>query len=74
MNMLVNARRLDPKGRCCGKKPIVYKREPHLFCDRCARAYDPNTGEQIANWAYIAHDSEQFRVRHEHMLERATAR
>ncbi len=44
--------RLDNLGRCCGRKPIVYKREPHLFCWRCDRAYNPETGEQIANWAW----------------------
>lgn len=45
--------KLDEKGRCCGRKPIVYKRDPHLFCPRCDRAFDPITGEQIENWAWI---------------------
>lgn len=44
--------RIDSKGRCCGRKPMVYKREPHMFCPRCDRAFDPKTGEQIENWAY----------------------
>ena len=51
--------RLDENGRCCGRKPILYKggswRSPELrqkFCDRCDRAYSIETGEQIANWAY----------------------
>ena len=46
---------LDAKGRCfCGQKPIRYKREQaaQLFCYRCARAYDPETLEQIENWAW----------------------
>lgn len=44
---------LDDKGRCCGRKPIVYKRSPtHLFCSRCDRAYDPLTKLQVENWAW----------------------
>lgn len=46
------AGRLDAKGRCCGRKPLVYKRPiHHLFCFRCDRDYDP-TGQQIENWAF----------------------
>lgn len=46
--------RLDNKGRCCGRKPIEYKRYGghHLFCHRCDREYNPLTGIQQANWAY----------------------
>jgi hypothetical protein len=33
---------------------MVYKREPHLFCPRCGRSYDPATRTQIANWAWLA--------------------
>lgn len=50
--------KLDAKGRCCGRKPIVYKsgyftREgPQKFCDRCDRSFSLNTGEQIENWAW----------------------
>ena len=44
--------RVNAKGQCCGRKPIPYKRPPHLFCPRCNRAFDPTTGEQIANWAW----------------------
>lgn len=46
-------KRLDEQGRCCGRKPIVYKREPHLFCHRCCASFNPDTGEQIPNWAFI---------------------
>jgi hypothetical protein len=49
------AQRLDDKGRCCGRKPLVYKRmhpPPHHYCDRCDRAYALDTGEQIENWAW----------------------
>jgi hypothetical protein len=43
---------LDGKGRCCGRKPIQYKRPtPHQFCPRCNRAYDED-GLQIENWAW----------------------
>lgn len=45
--------RLDAKGRCCGRKPLSYKREPaHLYCPRCDRAFDPTTGKQVENWAF----------------------
>lgn len=46
------SKKLDDKGRCCGRKPIVYKRPPHLFCHRCCAAFHPDNGEQIPNWAY----------------------
>jgi hypothetical protein len=49
---------LDDKGRCCGRKPLVYKRSPaageppQRFCFRCDRAYHLIENRQIANWAY----------------------
>ncbi|MCP5006496.1 MAG: hypothetical protein GY941_21540 [Planctomycetes bacterium] len=57
---LVKERRLDEKGRCCGRKPLHYKgggwcsppEAPMLFCFRCDRAYDVNTGRQKENWAF----------------------
>lgn len=44
---------LDDKGRCCGQKPMNYKRSPeaYRFCGVCYRAYD-SAGEQIVNWAW----------------------
>lgn len=44
--------RLDQKGRCCGRKPIHYKGgswcsppgAPFLWCDRCDKHFDPETG------------------------------
>ena len=43
---------LDEKGRCCGRKPLVYKRPTHsLFCSRCDREFDPS-GKQVATWAW----------------------
>ena len=47
--------KLDDKGRCCGRRPLVYKTAPaHKFCTRCERAYDIETGEQVENWAWRA--------------------
>lgn len=47
-------KRLDQHGRCCGRKPLVYKRPYHrLFCCRCSAAFMPN-GVQVANWAFVA--------------------
>ena len=50
---------LDIKGRCCGRKPIEYRKGlftdlqvPHKFCPRCDRAYRIDNGEQIRNWAW----------------------
>jgi len=49
---------LDDKGRCCGRKPIVYKSKwstpegPQKFCLRCDRSFHLETGEQIPNWAW----------------------
>ena len=49
---------LDEKGRCCGRKPLVYKGKnttstgPHRYCPRCDRAYDLDVNKQIPNWAW----------------------
>jgi hypothetical protein len=61
--MTVDAKRLDDKKRCCGRKPIVYKRPPHLFCHRCHASFNPDTGEQIPNWAYYALGDGRFEAR-----------
>lgn len=45
------AKILDEKGRCCGRKPIAYKRPTSLYCDRCDALYDKQ-GKQIQNWAF----------------------
>lgn len=60
---VVEARSLNGKGRCCGRKPIVYKREHHLFCPRCDASFDPDTGKQIPNWAYYKLDETRFDCR-----------
>lgn len=53
---------LDEKGRCCGRKPLVYKSSfrqggPQKFCFKCDRAYDLKTDEQIENWAWKKDDA-----------------
>jgi hypothetical protein len=54
---------LDAVGRCCGRKPMVYKRPgtaevcPFRFCPRCDRAFDME-GQQVANWAFVRVDGE----------------
>lgn len=57
------AKLLDDKGRCCGRKPIVYKRPPQLFCCRCDASFSTITGKQIPNWAYYRLDDERFEAR-----------
>jgi hypothetical protein len=52
--------RLDEQGRCCGRKPRLYKRPRHyLFCVRCCAALSPETGSQIENWAWVS-DGDAF--------------
>lgn len=55
------AAQLDAKGRCCGRKPIKYKREQHYFCHRCSRAFSLETGKQIPNWAWTKISDAEFR-------------
>ena len=43
---------LDDKGRCCGRKPIPYKRDRTLFCDRCDKHYSMDTAQQVQCWAW----------------------
>lgn len=59
--------RLADDGRCCGKKPLEYKggswrspSRPQYFCSRCNRAYDYETKEQFANFAW-AEDTTGFK-------------
>jgi hypothetical protein len=56
---VMNGKRLDELGRCCGRKPLFYKRPtdtyvpgPHHFCTRCDAAFSAD-GQQIDNWAYV---------------------
>lgn len=65
---MTQAMRLDEKGRCCGRKPIVYKTErgPRYprghFCYRCGRSFNLETREQQENWAW-KRDGDGFRER-----------
>jgi len=49
---------LDEKGRCCGRKPIVYKSHystaegPQRYCPRCDRSYHITQNRQVPNWAW----------------------
>jgi hypothetical protein len=44
---------IDEKGRCCGRKPLVYKRPTHhLYCCKCDAKYDFQSLEQVDNWAW----------------------
>lgn len=52
--------RLDDYGRCCGRKPLIYKREGHRFCDRCCRSYHLHQDFQIDNWAWKRRVDGQF--------------
>ena len=51
--------RLDERGRCCGVKPLHYKRDfvtqnpdPRFFCMRCGAEYEMN-GMQRMNRSFI---------------------
>lgn len=59
--VLVDTRIYEPAkltiGRCCGRKPLTYKRDAHHFCTRCSRSFDLQTKEQIPNWAWARLDS-----------------
>jgi hypothetical protein len=44
--------KLDDEGRCCGRKPLVYKRPKQRYCRQCNRAYDFEENRQISNWRY----------------------
>jgi hypothetical protein len=39
-------RRADLTLRCCGRKPLLYKRDGILVCIRCGTWYDATTGER----------------------------
>ena len=60
----VQTQRLDDKGRCCGRKPWVYKRTQELFCGRCSRTYHLTTLEQKPNWRYSRTIGGWIRFRH----------
>jgi len=48
LSFVSKIKKLDEKGRCCGQKPITYKRpEYFLYCSRCGTSFSPATGMQI---------------------------
>lgn len=49
---LTAAAQLGQDGRCCGRKPLPYKRKERLFCPRCDRAYSIHTGKQIDSFSW----------------------
>jgi hypothetical protein len=54
---------MDEFGRCCGRKPLVYRGRHGnrgFFCDRCCRRYDLDTREWIENWAWKKNQGGQF--------------
>lgn len=72
------AKKLDAKGRCCGRKPSVYRRpnsnikvSPYLFCDRCDCAYD-TAGTQVENWVWREYEGGFAHVADMRSRERAS--
>lgn len=56
----VPALSLDENGRCCGKKPLEYRRPSRrFFCTRCNREFDP-VGRQVENWDWKSCDEGMF--------------
>lgn len=46
--------KLDINGRCCGRKPMVYKsgtwtplQRPHRFCPRCGASFEIGSDRRI---------------------------
>lgn len=66
MTLVMPPKSLDDAGRCCGRKPMVYKRPHRLFCPRCDAEYNPSTGRQQQNWCYRVAD-DGFSFCYEHM-------
>jgi hypothetical protein len=61
---------LDERGRCCGRKPILYRSNrdhgadmPGIgfhYCTRCDRSYSRGTLMQIADWAWKRNEQGVF--------------
>lgn len=57
-------RSLDDKGRCCGRRPLNYKKpSPHFFCHRCGAEYSSD-GVQQPNWAWLQDGKGWFKARY----------
>lgn len=48
--------KINEKGQCpiCLIKPLTYKRQGQLFCHRCDRSFDINTGLFVANVHWVS--------------------
>lgn len=57
---IMEVKRLDSAGRCCGRKPLPYKgswrSERQRFCVTCDRSFDYDTGVQRQNFAWTFDD------------------
>lgn len=60
MGDVIEAKTLDEKGRCCGRKPIRYRRPDRFFCPRCDAKFGID-GRQQPNWAYECCGDRHFR-------------
>jgi hypothetical protein len=59
-------------GRCCGRKPVTYKRPVHrLYCTRCDSEFTPD-GVQVANWAWVDNLDGTFTDNRHHRLQGKT--
>jgi hypothetical protein len=45
---------LDEKGRCCGRKPLPYKRDGLRACLRCSRHYHLTENRMVDGWRFLA--------------------
>lgn len=54
--------KINEKGQCpeCRRKPLTYKRRRMLFCARCDREFDMDSGEQRENWAWKRGEAGEF--------------
>jgi hypothetical protein len=51
---------LDVKGRCCGRKPLVYKKKKKLFCPRCDKEFSIETKKQIPSYFWMKNKDGTF--------------
>lgn len=50
--------KINEKGQCpaCRVKPLTYKRQRMLFCYRCSREFDIESGDQRENFSWRRDD------------------
>lgn len=57
---------LDDKGRCCGRKPLIYKVPTfRRFCSRCGREFNRDR-QQVENWAWAKNEDGTFTSKRVH--------